>query len=179
MIRDPAPQCYDDHWQAEDERHYPLHVSADRGDLEAVRDLLAAGADPNGLDDAQWTPLMWATDREVVLALLAAGGNPRYATSDGEAVLMALARRADPSTLRTFIEVAQANVNAVDEDGNTALMEAAAVGAVENVVVLLSNGADPSLTTADGGSAESAAAAAGYQDVLNVLERARSAQSGP
>jgi ankyrin repeat protein len=57
----------------------PLHVMCWRDDIEAVRALIAAGADPNAIGDMSETPLHVAcrvANAEMIRALLAAGGKP-------------------------------------------------------------------------------------------------------
>ncbi len=89
-----------------------LYLAAKRGDTEAVKMLLAAGAEVNTQDNYnKETPLNQAARRdhtEIVKALIAAG----------------------------------ADVNAKDEDNSTALMSAAYCGKIEIVQMLLAAGAD-------------------------------------
>jgi uncharacterized protein len=154
----------DDPWR----ELYPLHAAADAGQLEALEQLLS-DYDANALDEAGWTPLMWARHDNVVIRLLDAGAMPEYATAAGESVLMALARRATPSALRALVGRAALDVNASDARGNTALMEAAAAGAAENVRELLVLGADAAARSVDGGSAESAAHEAGFVSLADEI----------
>ena len=149
-----------------------LHAASEAGDATLIAELVRQGEDVGGLDDEDWTPLMWATDVATVVALLAAHSNPRYVTPHGESVLMVLARRANPEALTHLILAAGLDVNAAAETGNTALMEAAAVGALENVRVLLNHGACPTTRTEKGGRAEDAALRWGYEDVAEVLRQA-------
>jgi uncharacterized protein len=112
-----------------------LHLAAFFGGAEAVRALLAAGADPDA--DAE-NPLrvfplhsaVAARDREAVAALLDAGADP----------------------------------NVTQRGGFTPLHGAAHAGDAEIVALLLAHGADPALRTDDGKDAralaEGAAAAA-------------------
>jgi ankyrin repeat protein len=98
-----------------------LHLAAFFGGAEAVRALLAAGADPDA-DDAnpfKVRPLHSAVsvgDRDATLALLEAGANP----------------------------------NVHQQGGYTPLHSAAHNDDAELVRLLLEHGADPSLTTDDG-----------------------------
>ena len=62
-----------------------------------------------------------------------------------------------------------ANVQAVNKEGNTALMEAAAGGHLVVVHDLLSKGADPHSTDDDGWTAIHFAAASGHVEVVNAL----------
>ena len=60
----------------ESEETTPLHVAALRGDRNAVRHLLDAGADPNAVDEGGCTPLHEALKHphlQVARMLLAAG----------------------------------------------------------------------------------------------------------
>ena len=55
-----------------------LHWAAERGDIEAVKALLAAGHDPNVFDDISFTPLHYAAREghlEIIRLLLQAGAD--------------------------------------------------------------------------------------------------------
>jgi hypothetical protein len=101
----------------------PLISAARNGDTAAIRDLIAAGADP-GLPGGVngWPPLMHAihkNQKAAVVALLEAGADPN--------------QRAD--------------------GGSTALIMAAGYGNVEMVRLLLEHGADPRIVDSNGDSA--------------------------
>jgi len=98
----------------------PLIGAARSGDAQAVKTLLAHGADPNqrwGVN--YWTPLMHAIhkDQRASVEALVAGG---------------------------------ADLNARCGDGMTALMMAAGYGYADIVQVLLDHGADPNLEDSNG-----------------------------
>ena len=68
----------------------PLHTVCTWGDVEAVKELLRNGADPNALGDRGCTPLFNAVmgeNGEVVQTLLAAGSDPRIRSVDGRLVI--------------------------------------------------------------------------------------------
>jgi ankyrin repeat protein len=68
-----------------------LVFAAGRGDLQAVRELLAAGADPDS-DDGDWNALTASSMRghiRVVQELLAAGADPNAAVRGNTALLSA------------------------------------------------------------------------------------------
>jgi ankyrin repeat protein len=54
----------------------PLHTAVQGDQVEIVRMLLAAGADPNVRDVDEWTPLMYVQSIRVAEALLEAGADP-------------------------------------------------------------------------------------------------------
>ena len=67
----------------------PLMAAALYGDVELVKRLLAAGADPNGANTAGVTPLMWAAPRvEIVQQLLDAGADVHARSEDGRSALV-------------------------------------------------------------------------------------------
>lgn len=69
---------------------YPLHAASRRGDAEAVRALLQAGADPNLCNPNGWTALHCACKNKrepVARLLLDAGADPLAATNDGRQAL--------------------------------------------------------------------------------------------
>ena len=64
----------------------PLHVAAARGDIEAVRLLLAGGADPNAVGERGYTPLHQALEQkhlQVARMLVAAGASLDATNHDG------------------------------------------------------------------------------------------------
>ncbi|HKO96672.1 MAG TPA: ankyrin repeat domain-containing protein [Pyrinomonadaceae bacterium] len=64
----------------------PLHLAAQRGNIEIVRLLLAKGADVNAKNKVGGTPLMWAGvygHEEVGRALLEKGADPTLKDADG------------------------------------------------------------------------------------------------
>lgn len=90
-----------------------LHRAAWSGDPDVVQLLLDAGADPNELDDADSSPLMWALDAE-----------PSWGRSDAAALL------------------ARAGGTRGCRDGHRALHQAAAEGYADVARALIDAGAD-------------------------------------
>ncbi|KAI1478888.1 DYW family of nucleic acid deaminases-domain-containing protein [Daldinia eschscholtzii] len=71
----------------------------------------------------------------------------RHSDTSGETVLHIAARELSPKMVRLFLKMhagTKADVNAINRDGRTALMEAALWGRIENVLALLEYGADVS-----------------------------------
>jgi ankyrin repeat protein len=154
----------------------PLHFAAAYGSAEAVRVLLAAGADPNARNAFDATPLIWsATELEKVRMLVNQGAdvNARSkmgrtavwiaaandgssavvkfllehgAKLDGTEILAATAAN-DNATIRLLLDKG-ANVNAKDAtSGNTPLINAAINGNTKLAEMLIARGADVNAAT--------------------------------
>ena len=72
-----------------------------------------------------------------------------------------------------------ANVNAVDKNGNTPLMEAAVEGYHQVVVHLLDKGANPGMKNMDGDTALTLAEKNGHRKVAKMLQQALSESKKP
>ena len=148
----------------------PLHFAAAYGSADAVRMLLAAGADPNARNAFDATPLMWsAVEPEKVRVLVGAGADVNAkskmgrtavwlaaandgssatvkfllehgAKLDGSEILAATAAN-DSATIRLLLDKG-ANVNAKDPVGMTPLLNAAMNGNTRIAEMLLARGAD-------------------------------------
>jgi ankyrin repeat protein len=101
-----------------------LSEAADRGDLAAVADLLAQGAD------------------------ISAPG-PRTPLYDGETVLISAANRGQVDLLRWLL-ARGADVNARSTSGWTALMRACSAGRTRAARILLDAGAGPGIANDEG-----------------------------
>ena len=101
--------------------------------------------DPNFIDpETGRTPLMTAialSDVPRVSALLASRADPETADANGVRAIHYAAGEPDPALLRTLI-VAGADINAKGRSGKTPVMEAARLGMVQNVKILVDAGAD-------------------------------------
>lgn len=124
-----------------------IHKAAYRGDLNKMKELLAAGADPNMTDKKGLTPLMLATQKkhkDIMAVLISRGAYVNAKLKHGFTALFypCMFGRADIAKL--LID-SGADINA-REDGNTPLMWAAFRGHVDIVELLLANGANPEIT---------------------------------
>lgn len=75
----------------------PLHEAADRGDVAEIKRLVAAGADPNVINEGadRWTPMNSAIYRgrvEAAKALLEVGADPEFRTAQGTPLQFALSQ---------------------------------------------------------------------------------------
>ncbi|MBX7220169.1 MAG: ankyrin repeat domain-containing protein [Blastocatellia bacterium] len=107
----------------------PLHRAMYRSSPQVIRLLLKAGANPNAQSTSGWTPIMGAVlgDRDLgsVKALTEAGVNLELTNSDGDTVLLLLARDCGLCESIPLLEqllAAGAKVNAQDRSGQTPLM---------------------------------------------------------
>jgi hypothetical protein len=158
-----------------------LTVAVEHRDLQKVRGLLKAGADPNVANTAGETVLMIASIRstpEIVIELLHAGANPNVIEPQHGLTALSwaiLSRRMD--TVQALIRNG-ADVNFPSPQGKTPLMFA--VGSEGNgfVEVLLEAGARVNDTNEDGISALAQAGWSCREGLVTLLQKA-DAQPSP
>jgi len=112
-------------------RFSPLHAAAHRGDLAALRQALAAGADVNGRDGHGRTPLhvaAFARQREAIRTLAGAGAGLGLLENDRYDAVTIASVADDEETLRVLLALgASAKLTTSRYDG-TALIAAAHLG---------------------------------------------------
>jgi len=127
-----------------------LHWAAHQDDPEIVDMLIQSGANASPANVYGVTPLHLAcTNRSAVMVnkLLQAGADPNAALWTGETVLMTCARTGATTAVAALLSN-EADPNARESNqGQTAIMWAAAMGHSEVVKLLIDNGADISSTT--------------------------------
>jgi tetratricopeptide (TPR) repeat protein len=149
-------------------------VAAQNGQADAVRELLAAGADVNARTKNGGTALIDAAyggHLDVVRALLDAHADPNLTLQDGSTALMAAAGKGHREIIQALVR-AGADVNAGGDTGGTALMEAAYAGKTDAVAILLAAGADPKIANPEGLTALMGAALGGHTAVVELLLKA-------
>jgi ankyrin repeat protein len=124
----------------------PLMQAVLYGDLEAVRLLLANGADPNVRNEAGATALMWAvTDPEKTLLLLDKGADVNARSDDGRTpLLIAAGQFGSHSIVKLLLDRgASLSVKSPTNIGySTPLSEAALIGDEALLRMLIDRGAD-------------------------------------
>ena len=129
----------------------PLHRAAASGDVEAVRSLLAGGADVNARAEGKATPLHFAAmlgNSATVRALLAGNADANAHAEDKITPLHGAAQVGDAATVRALL-AGGADVNARTKDKFTPLHVAAQVGSVATVRALIEGGANVSARAKD------------------------------
>jgi ankyrin repeat protein len=146
------------------------------GDLATIEQALSDGMAVDMRDDQGRTFLMYAAfngHADMIEKLLENGADVDARDSAGSTALMFASSGPFPDTVRLLLGKG-ADVNLADNNEHwTALMWAGAEGQAEIVRILLEAGADPTLTEADGDTAESFALKNGHTEVVKILQEAR------
>jgi hypothetical protein len=158
----------------------PLHVAAFGNHHDAMRALVAAGANPNALEADRYDIVTIAAVANQVATLKVAldvGCSPKNITSryDGTA-LIAAAHLGHVEVVRALIR-AGAPLDHVNNLGWTALIEAIVLGDggarhTETLRALVEAGANVNLADRSGQSPRALAGARRYGEMVKILERA-------
>lgn len=152
-----------------------LQMATSRNNLEIVKLLLNAGANPNLRDESGQTALMMTNENssiELIQDLLKAGADVNAQDDEGETALMTAAQSANLVIMQELLN-AGANVNAQTDNGQTALMmivERASDKSVDAVHLLVSAGANVNARNKDGKTALSVAIAEKLPKVVEILK---------
>jgi len=130
-----------------------IHVAAAVGNIEAVKQHLAAGANVNAKDDDGWTPLLYAAaeGRKEVAELLIANGADVNVNVYGTTPLHIAAFSGHTEVVELLIANG-ADVNAKDEDGMTPLLQTIAPYGYNKEIaeLLIAAGADVNAKDGEG-----------------------------
>ena len=124
----------------------PVADAAMRGDVTAVRELLAEGADVNAAQGDGMTALHWAAEHgkpDLARMLVHAGAAMAPVTRIGGYTPLHVAARSGSAAVATLLLDAGADHAATTAAGTTPLHLAAAAGSAELVTALVERGADP------------------------------------
>lgn len=121
-----------------------LPMAVQYEDFEAIKRLIANGADLNQQNLDGKAPLHYAKQADVALYLLEQGANPDVADKWGKTLLHYAAKQGDSDIIALLIQKG-ALIDLKDEDENTPLLCAAKARNFECVRLLLEAGSDPRL----------------------------------
>ncbi|XP_072801433.1 histone-lysine N-methyltransferase EHMT2 isoform X4 [Vicugna pacos] len=127
----------------------PLHAAAQKGSVEICHVLLQAGANINAVDKQQRTPLMEAVVNnhlEVARYMVQRGGCVYSKEEDGSTCLHHAAKIGNLEMVSLLLSTGQVDVNAQDSGGWTPIIWAAEHKHIEVIRMLLTRGADVTLT---------------------------------
>ncbi len=148
----------------------PLMYAAAYGSLDALKLLLAAGADVNAKNTFDVTALLWcANDLAKVRLLVEKGANVNAQSKQGRTPLIVAAAHDGNSQTVKFLLDKGADVSASDSAKNTALSDAADANDTESVRLLVAKGADINAKNGFGDTALMNAAANGNVEVMKLL----------
>ena len=154
----------------------PLTIAAEKGNMEIIKMLVEDGnALVNEASSYGVTPLIAAAaagNDEAVAYLVEQGANISAKDDWGKTALIYAATLDNPKLVSSVIKLDKTAVNLPDNLGNTALIYAAQKGLLDNMKILLANGANANYRNpATGISAISAAAAEGNSAAIRMLVR--------
>jgi predicted LPLAT superfamily acyltransferase len=151
----------------------PMADAAMRGDVAAVRALIAQGADVNAAQGDGMTALHWAADLgnvELAQVLIAAGANVQATTRLGAFTPLHIAGENGDAALVKVLLAAGANPRAAsDLGGETPMHFAAQSGSVEAVVAMLDRGGDVNAKSTTGQTPLMFAAEANRPEAVKAL----------
>ncbi len=148
----------------------PLYVAAASHQLDVMKALLAAHAEPDA-ESPYGTALTFAAmggHAEGARILLGRGANPNTSRGDGITVLMMAAWSGNPEIVSDLLKH-KAKVNEKNDSGASALMYAASLGQVEAGRMLLQAGATIDSADGDGETPLMAAAKSGQAEFVKLL----------
>jgi ankyrin repeat protein len=149
----------------------PLHDAAQKGDVPAIKTLLAQGADVNAKDEQGATPLLYATlkgQKATADFLLNNGAKADIGTGQGMTPLL-LAARYGEAEIASLLVAKGAKLDGRLPDGKTPLHLSVRYGFLEIVRVLVEHGAKVDMTDNEGWTPLIFAAALGNLPIVDYL----------
>lgn len=162
-----------------DPNHERLLLEASEvGDLQKARHIVREAAPPvdlNCRDETGDTPLILAAssgNQELVQFLLNEGAEVDATNKSGDNALICASERPGNTALLKLLLDMGTGINSKNELGRTALIEAASIGDLPNVVLLLQHNPDVNIVTREEETALTFAVVYEYPDIVKVLTEA-------
>lgn len=160
---------------ADSDIHKKLYWASSAGSDARVRELLAAGAEPDKYKDSDGNTALakaalWCYDSTVSI-LIQHRADINIQNADGETALYKAAFSGHNNVAATLIK-AEADINIQNKYGETALHEAAEKGHNNVAATLIKGGADLNIRNKNGETALEKAATNGHFDVASILMEA-------
>ena len=152
-----------------------IHVAVKSGNIEAVKQHLAAGTDVNAKSKGNgWTPLFYATSgggqKEIAELLIAEGANVNAKDKLGDTSLQVAAYQGHKEIAELLIAKG-ADVNAKDGDGVTPLDLAIRFNRTETAELLIAKGADVNAKGNNGETPLDLAILVGRDEIADLLRK--------
>jgi uncharacterized protein len=151
--------------------YHRLARAIERGDLPGLRELLERGTNPNAVDPDLGSSIVELgvrmADAHALSLLRQYGADIDFADRSGSTALSQAVSASDANESVVALLAAGANPNTPDRRGWTPLHHAAVYGFRRNVAALVRSGADRSLVTNEGQTAEDLATTAGHHDIYS------------
>ena len=144
-----------------------IHRAAEQGNIEAVKQHLAAGTDVNENDGIQ-TPLHYANSKEIAKLLIANGADVNAKDKTGSPPLYWAVRKGRKEIAQLLIE-AGADVSVKKKRGKNLLHRAASGGRTEIAQLLIANGLDVNAKDANGSTPLYETGLFGHTEIANLL----------
>ena len=117
-----------------------IHRAAEKGNIEAVKQYIAAGSDVNAKDNNGWTPLHYVANKEVAELLIDEGADVNKKISQEGITPLHFAAWQGRSEIAELLIAEGADVNAKDDGGRTPLDWAEEVEHTETADLLRKHG---------------------------------------
>jgi ankyrin repeat protein len=155
-----------------------IHLAVEAGNIEAVKQQIAAGADINEKSDGGarqpgWTPLHIAAifDRKEITELLIAEGADVNAKNKRGTTPLNQAAALGHTNVAALLIAARADVNAKNKWGSTALNQAVERGRKETAELLIAKGADVNAKAKDGETPLDSAIEFKHPEIADLLRK--------